>query len=48
MNNPIVRYRLLLTLVTMMSGAALVAVNRHLPADWQMFAWGVEIGRAHV
>ena len=44
MNNPIVLYRLLLTLVTMMTGAALVAVNRHLPADWQMFAWGVATG----
>lgn len=44
MDKSIVRYRILVTLVTIAFSPALIAGNRHLPAAYQILAWGVAIG----
>ena len=44
MVKPIVQYRALVTLVTIVAVASLMVANRFLPAAYQSFAWGVAIG----
>ena len=44
MNKPIVRYRVLVTLVTIAVSTGLIVGNHHLPAAYQLFAWGAAIG----
>jgi hypothetical protein len=44
MNGSIVRYRFLVTLVTIAISAVLIISNHYLPAAYQLFAWGVAIG----
>src|SRR5262245_38837028 len=44
MDKPVVRYRILVTLVTFAVVAAVVFGNHHLPSAYQIPAWGVAIG----
>lgn len=44
MDQPIVRYRVLVTLVTLAVSVALIAGNHLLPAAYQIAAWGMAIG----
>jgi hypothetical protein len=44
MDKPVIRYRTLLTLVTIAFSAILITGNNFLPAGYQLFAWGVAIG----
>src|SRR5688572_24670557 len=44
MDKPIFRYRTLVTLVTIAVSTGLIVGNHHLPAAYQLFAWGVAIG----
>jgi hypothetical protein len=44
MDKAIVRYRVLVTLVTIAVSTGLIVGNHHLAAGYQLFAWGVAIG----
>mgnify|MGYP003336247978 CR=1 FL=1 len=44
MSKPIIRYRIFLTLITVVISAGLIMANHQLPPVYQLLAWGVAIG----